>query len=312
MGTTRVKVIDLSSQNTEIKTARKHAEKLSGLGKLKQETKEKPEEAIAAPQADEQQESTQAAEEEALTEEKEVKETEPKSTKTDIKKARAKGQLKTHHQGSKYKNARKLLENKNYPLKEAFEILSKISYTKFDPTVEAYIHVSDKNVKGAVAMPFKKAQVKEKKYLIFSDRKITTDKKVIWADEKTTSDIEGGKLKPGKDFDTVVTVPKFMPSLTKIAKILGPKGLMPNPKNGTITENIEKLLEGEVSTSETPFRADPIGLVIPMTIGKLSQKQEELSSNLKALTTAIGQSKIKKASIKTTMSPQVRLDIATI
>ncbi len=307
MGTTRVKVIDLSSQNTEVKTARKRAEKLSGLENLKKEAKTKPEEEkVAAPQDTTEpelvDESTQVQTE--TTEQ-------PKEEKTS--KTKAKTQTKNSKpKGAKYQKAKGLVEEKNYPAKEAFELLTKISYTKFDPSIEAYVHVSDKNVKGTVTMPFKKAQVKEKKYLIFADKKIASDKQIIWADDKTAADIENGKLKPGKDFDTVITTSKFMPALAKIAKILGPKGLMPNPKNGTITENIEKLLEGSVEPAGTPFRADPIGLVIPVTIGKLSQKQEELNSNLKALTTAIGLSKIKKVSIKSTMSPQIRLDIATI
>lgn len=307
MGTTRVKVIDLSSQNTEVKTARKHAEKLSGLENPKKKTKTpKPEEVQALEPTE-----TNLVEESAQTPEETTPEL-PKEEKSS--KPKPKVQTKnSQHKGSKYQKAKGLIEEKNYPAKEAFELLTKISYTKFDPTIEAYVHVSDKNVKGTVAMPFKKDQVKEKKYLIFTDKRLTiNDKQIIWADEKTAEDIESGKLKPGKDFDTVITTPKFMPALAKIAKILGPKGLMPNPKNGTITENIERLLESSAEPTGTSFRADPIGLVIPMTIGKLSQKQEELNSNLKALTTAIGLSKIKKVSIKSTMSPQIRLDIATI
>ncbi len=311
MGTTRIKVIDLSSSQKEIKTSRKHAEKLAGPSK--KETKVKPEELKGKPQPpvdsqDQKLETEQPVEPEQILEpteqvEKKAPSAKPKKTKK-----------QKHHLGSNYKKARELVENKLYSTKEALELLPKTSFTKFDPAVEIHFGVSEKNIRGTVNFPHRKDQKKkEKTYLIFTDKKFTSENKnVVWANEKTIEDLESGNLKPAKDFDIVVATPHFMPSLAKVAKILGPRGMMPNPKNGTVTENIQKFLEESSSSVASEFKTDPSAPVVHVKIGKLSQKPEELAENLKALTTSIGTSKIKKAWITTTMGPAIRIDSATL
>lgn len=303
MGTTRIKVIDLSSNEKEIKTSRKHAEKLAGLEKLKREDKPKikvTEETITP--------TPSGAEEPEQTTKTENKE----KTKTPKPKVSVAKKNLEHHRGKKYQQAKQLIENRLYAKEEAFSLLPKTSITKFDPTVEIHLNVTDKNIKGSLTFPHLKTQEKEKKYLIFSDKKIETKKQVVWANNKTIAEIDKGILKPGKDFDTVISTPKYMPELTKIAKILGPKGLMPNPKNGTITENIDKILDGAGNNNLYYYKCDPTAPIIHTKIGKLSQKETELQENLKVLTNAIGPSKIKNATLTTSMGPGIRINAASL
>lgn len=311
MGTTRIKVIDLSSSQKEIKTSRKHAEKLAGPAK--KETKVKPEELKKQPQLptdsqDQQLEQEQPGESQQVLETPQQVEEKAPSPK------QKKSKKQKHHLGANYKKAKELIENKLYSTKEALELLPKTSFVKFDPAVEIHFGVSEKNIRGTVNFPHTKDQKKkEKMYLVFTDKKFPSENKnVLWATEKTVEELESGRLKPAKDFDVVVATPNFMPALAKVAKILGPRGMMPNPKNGTVTENIQKFLEDSSSSVSSEYKTDPSTPVVHIKIGKLSQKPEELAENLKALTASIGSSKIKKAWLTTTMGPAIKIDSATL
>lgn len=320
MGTTRIKVIDLSSDQKEIKTSRKHAEKLSGAAKLKSEDQK-----------------TQQSQKVDKSESQNIDESEnqsisvsgsgtPTQQSTDIADTQENRETdtsthkptdsQTHRQGKKYLQVKKQIENKIYKVKEALEIFPKTSTVKFDPSVEIHLNVVDQKIKGNVKFPHafkeKKGQ-KQTRYLIFTDKRLTiNDKPIVWGDEKTINDIENGTLKPSKDFDVVIASPKFMPKIAKIAKILGPRGMMPNPKNGTITEDFEKAVSGANSEEGYAFKSDPNAAIVHAKIGKLSQKPAELEENLKALITAVGQSKIKKATLTSTMGPPVKLDTASL
>lgn len=300
MGTTRIKVIDLSSDQQEIKTSRKHAEKLTGAAKLKEEKKptaEKPAEKEAKPKEE------KAAVADVASEKPEVVE-KPTSAKP---KAPSKVAKKQHHRSAKYQEVSKLIDkSKAYPAREALDLLSKISLTRFDPSVEVHLNLTDKNIRGKVNFPHPVGTKKIKKYLVFSSKK-TDAKNVIWADENAIAEIESGKLKPGRDFDQVITAPAYMPQLAKVAKILGPKGMMPNPKSGTIQEDPSKVL-GHVDDSYE-FKTEETAPIVHTKIGKLSDKHEALEQNLKALIAAVGPTKIRKAVIKSTMSPAVRIDL---
>ncbi|OGD92999.1 hypothetical protein A2697_05060 [Candidatus Curtissbacteria bacterium RIFCSPHIGHO2_01_FULL_41_44] len=326
MGTTRIKVIDLSSEKQEIKTSRKHArlaaslaargakraEKLAGPAKIKASS---PEGALAR----REEKKTKVKEEKGKTES-----TSPAidslpsvpSVPPVIKTKSAATRKTTHHLGKKYRQASQLIDkNKVYPAREAIDLLYKIKVTRFDPTVELHLNVTDKNIRGSVSLPHPVGKKKEKKILIFSDQKPETgDKQIIFCDEKTIDEIENGKLKPVRDFDQVLAQPKFIPGLTRVAKILGPRGLMPNPKNGTILDSQIQNFIAKIGKKKTGFgfQTDPTAPIIHTKLGKLSAKPAQIEENLKALVAAIGQTKIKKAFIKSTMSPGIKVDLATL
>lgn len=325
MGTTRVKIVDLSSVDEEKKV--KPAKKV-----VEQKPVEQPVEQISVekqkPAEEPTEEISQTLEEEAasiVSEEAKSKKTaakgeprssdereEPKTVAEPAKKRPAKvGKPKKqkHHLGKNYKSAKAGIEDRLYTPAEALDLIAKTSFTKFDPTVEIHLNVSDKNIKGSVAFPHSVGAKKEKKILFIGDSKTSDNKKIITGDEKTIEDIEKGNLKPGRDFDIVYSTPKFMPQLAKVAKILGPKGLMPNPKNGTIIDDIKKITTDD-SANSYDFRCDPKTPVIHAKIGKLSAKTPSLHENLKALILAVGPSKITRATLASTMGPGIHLDVS--
>lgn len=310
MGTTRIKVIDLSGEKEQVKTSRKHAEKISSVVKIKEEKKAKSEE----PPKEKTVEPGQAQEAEPITQAPPTESAKTPSAK--ITKTRP----NLRHLGLKYLKAKKLIEaGKNYPLPEAIELLNRTSITHFDPTVEVHLNVNDKNVRGQVQFPYPVDNKSEKIYLIFSDlpagrqdkRLTINDEPIIWGNEKTIEDIENGKLKPFRDFDVVIATRDFMPKLAKVAKILGPKGLMPNPKNATVIESTQDVLKKD-SQKGLEYKTDPTAPIIHTKIGKLSNKPNQLEENLKALIFAIGPAKIKKATLTSTMGPGIKLDLTSV
>lgn len=318
MGTTRIKVIDLSSDQEEIKTSRKHAEKLTGIAKVRDK-------GAKAPKVAQAPKVTEKPEEEPITEpisqiNTEVTQTQESTPRESLIKPKAATirpktttAKKKRTRGKKYQEALKLIDkNKSYTITEAIELLAKTSTTSFDPTVEVHLNVNDKNIRGKINFPHATGgKVKEKKYLIFADKQAKAEGNIIWGNESTITDIESGKLKAGRDFDTVITTPKFMPHLVKIAKILGPKGMMPNPKAGNITDDPTAEITTD-SDGAYEFRTDPTAPIIHTKIGKLSDKSEALAENLKVLIAAVGPTKIRKVILKSTMSPAIKLDPSSI
>ncbi|MBI3282827.1 hypothetical protein HYZ70_02015 [Candidatus Curtissbacteria bacterium] len=316
MGTTRIKVIDLSSDQKEIKTSRKHAEKLTGSPRLDQRV-----EAGALKLKEEKVKKTKEGErktEEAIRErtESELESSEPSQPSVITKPTApvtagsiSKSPKKLKQRSRKYQEVSKLIDkSKAYPVREALELLSKTSLTRFDPTVEVHLNVSEKNIRGKVNFPHPVGAKKAKRYLVFSAKR-TDAKNVIWGTQDSIAEIESGKLKPGRDFDAVITTPAFMPQLAIVAKILGPRGMMPNPKNGTIQEDPARAVGAGDDSYE--FRTDPTAPIVHTKIGKLSAKSDVLAQNLKTLIAAVGPTKVKKAVIKSTMSPAIKLDLNT-
>ncbi len=307
MGTTRVKLIDLSSDKKEVKTSRKHAQKITvDVDKETKVTKgtkgtEGTEEKIEALQSPTPSVPSVPSVPSNLT----AAQKNPKLGEATKPAASIRGK--------KYQSAANLIDkDKSYPAAEAIELLYKTSTTKFDPTVEVHLNVSEKNVRGSVNFPHSIGAKKEKKYLVFSAKKPSAEiKNTTWGDSETVNLIESGKLKPNRDFDVVVATPQFMPQLAKVAKILGPAGMMPNPKNGTVTDDVTKVLGGSAD-SNVEYRTDPTTPVVHSKLGKLSFKSNQIQENLRALTLSIGPNKIKKIIIKSTMSPAIKIDIPTI
>lgn len=221
--------------------------------------------------------------------------------------------------GKKYVNVAKLVDhNKLYTLPEAAELVKQTAMAKFDETVEITICLgidpkqAEQSIRGAVAMPH--GTGKSKKVLVLAKGEKIREAEQAKADftgaEDMIEKISGGWL----DFDVIVATPDIMKDLSKIGKILGPKGLMPNPKVGTVTFDIGKAV-AEIKKGKVEFRADA-SAVIHSLVGKVSFPAMNLIENTKALLEAIVKAKpttakgqyIKSMSICSTMGPGIRLD----
>ena len=308
MGTTRVKVIDLSSDKKEVKAARKHADKIAGAA-IQKDT-----EGAKVAKVSNIENDVTPSEPFVPSEPSEPADSTKSATQTNIPVSNKQKKTRTtsaHHKGKKWQEANtKVDKTKTYDKAEAIDLLYKTNFAKFDPTVELHINVTEKSVRGSVTLPHPiEVKKKEKKVLVFSDKKVDT-KGVIWADDATIGEIEAGRLKPNKDFDGVFAMAKFMPQLAKIAKVLCPAGMMPNPKNGTIIIDASKV-EADTASDAYEFRCDPTAAIIHTKIGKLSNKPTQIEENVKALVLAIGPAKIKTAILTSTMGPGIKLDISS-
>lgn len=217
---------------------------------------------------------------------------EEKKIEEPVKKAVKPGKAKPR--SKKYQEIVKDLDrNKAYPLHEAIDTVKKLSYTKFPATLEAHINTAQTGIRGLVSLPF--AAGKKLRILAFE------------GSDEVIEEINKGKV----DFDLVVTTPQYMPKLAKVARILGPRGLMPNPKNGTITDDIKKAVEG-FQAGKTEYKTEPKAPVIHLALGKLNQPNEELMANIKTLLQTLGKTKVKQVRLAPTMGPSVKLDLTSI
>lgn len=320
MGTKRIKVIDLASETEEVTTSRKHAAKLTTASKVKKEEEkgQSPKRKIVVPKKEKEEKEptkiqlkrkSQPKEEAAQAETIEEEKVEKVKTKSVAKEKKAEAAPK--QRSKNYQTAKNLIQSdKLYTPQEAIEIIFKSPKTKFDATIEAHINVVDKKVRPKVDFPYPVGEKKEEKYLVFSEKQPKVEgKKIVWASENTIEQITDGMLKPNRDFDVVIASPKYMPQLAKVAKILGPAGMMPNPKNGTITEDPTKFFKEDKGAAQE-LKQDPTTPVIHTKIGKISFKQNQVQENLDSLLFAIGPSKIRKAVITSTMGPGIKLDIS--
>lgn len=220
--------------------------------------------------------------------EEEKKEEEKKTKKT--KKTKPEKQPKSKNYLAK---ASLIKKNQLYPLDKALEILKSMRTAAFDETVELHISTKEKGISGQVVLPHgtgKKVRVK------------VADASSI---DNVISQIEKGQI----DFDFLVATPTIMAKLAKVARILGPKGLMPNPKNGTISDNPEKVVE-KLTAGQINFKTEQDFPLIHLVVGKKSFDNKQIEENIKAITTAIGSAKIKSLVMKLTMSPSIRVDPA--
>jgi large subunit ribosomal protein L1 len=189
-----------------------------------------------------------------------------------------------------YKQAKlKIDSDRTYSLSEALNLLKEVSLTKFDPTVELHLILKSGSFNQNVELPFSTGKTK----------------RIAVADDQIMAQIEAGKI----DFDVLFASPAQMGKLVKFAKVLGPKGLMPNPKNGTVVADPEaaaKKVAGQISVSLKTEKSAP---VIHTIIGKLSQKPAELTKNIETIFAALPQNQLKKAVIKSTMSPAIKFTL---
>lgn len=222
--------------------------------------------------------------------------------------------------GKKYVEVAKLVEkNKLYSVEEAISLVKKTSTTKFDSSVEVAMNLNldtkkaDQQLRGTICLP--NGTGKTKKILVIAKGPKAAEAKEAGADYVGDMDyLEKIEKENWFDFDTLIATPDMMPQLGKLGKILGPKGLMPNPKTGTVTMDIKKAVS-EVKQGRIEYRTDSYGNV-HIIIGKVSFKEEQLLENLKAFVSLILKTKpsvvkgtyVKNISISTTMGPGIKID----
>ena len=191
--------------------------------------------------------------------------------------------------GKKYVESKKKFDNvKVYSAAEAIKLVKETSYSKFDGTVELHLLVKKTGISAQVTLPH--AAGKTKRVEIASDATIE-------------------KLKNAKiDFDILIATPEMMPKLVPFARLLGPKGLMPNPKNGTLVPDAKKAQSFSAAT--VTLKTEKEAPLVHTVLGKVSQDAKELAENLEAIFKAFGGGKqIDKAYIKATMGPSVKVKI---
>ena len=223
--------------------------------------------------------------------------------------------------GKKYRAARELVDRfKHYGLVEALELAAKTATTKFDSSVEIHVNLgvdprqADQMVRASVVLPH--GTGKTIRVAVFADDKIAEDAKAAGADLVGTKEllaaIEKGKL----DFDILIAQPAGMAALGKVARILGPRGLMPNPKSGTVTQDVVKAVT-EAKAGKVEFRIDKQA-IIHQAVGKVSFKADDLLENASAFLSAVLKAKpaagkgtyVKAITVTSTMGPGIKVDAA--
>ena len=220
------------------------------------------------------------------------------------------------NRGKNYQSSAKLIDrNKLYEPAEAVKLIGEVAKAKFDETVEAHIRLgvdprrSDQQVRGAVVLPY--GTGKTKRVLVFAKGEKAHEAEEAGADYVGAEDL-AEKIKGGwMDFDITVATPDMMSTVGKLGKILGPRGLMPNPKTGTVTFDVAKAI-AEIKAGKVEYRVDKTGIV-HVPIGKASFGEEKLMANLAVLMDAIVKARpaaakgayLKSVSIAATMSPGV-------
>ncbi len=223
--------------------------------------------------------------------------------------------------GKKYKEARsKIDREKRYDMGEALDLLPQIAYAKFDETVEVAFRLgvdprhADQMVRGSVALP--NGLGKTVKIVVFVKGEKEKEAQEAGADFVGAEDLIDKIQKGWTDFDKAIATPDMMGAVSKLGKILGPRGLMPNPKVGTVTFDIARTVQ-EMKAGRVEFRVDKAGnLHIP--VGKVSFGKEKIIENINSLVEAIIRLKpasskgtyVKGIAVSTTMSPGIKVDPA--
>jgi large subunit ribosomal protein L1 len=184
---------------------------------------------------------------------------------------------------------KKIDKTKTYDLKTAVDLLKKLSASRKQNTLELNLNLTDSGIRGEAKLPHSTG--KQIKIEIFSDSTIA-------------------KLNANEtDFDLLLARPADMAKLARYARLLGPKGLMPNPKNGSISDNPEKRAEDLAKGATMSYKSEAKFPIMHLSFGKITQDENHLAENIKSLINTLGPKKVKSAFLKTTQSPSLKLDI---
>jgi large subunit ribosomal protein L1 len=224
--------------------------------------------------------------------------------------------------GRKYKAAKQQVPVKPHSIEEAVPLLQKVKFVKFDETVEMAVRLgvdpkhSDQMVRGTVVLPH--GLGKSKRVLVIANAEKQREAREAGADEiggeELVEKITGGWM----DFDAVVATPDMMRAVGRLGKVLGPRGLMPNPKTGTVTPDVARAVQ-EIKAGKVEFRVDKAG-VVHAPIGKLSFAADRLIANAHALMDNIVKAKpaaakgryLKSVTMSSTMGPGVKIDTSHV
>jgi len=224
--------------------------------------------------------------------------------------------------GKKYQASAKLVDKLAYTLGEAMPVIKKAAFAKFDETVEVAMRLgvdpkhADQMVRGTVVLPH--GLGKSKRVIVLASGDKVREARDAGADEvggeEMVQKIQGGWL----DFEAVIATPDMMKSVGKLGKILGPRGLMPNPKTGTVTLDVARAVK-EVKAGKIEFRVDKTG-IIHCPVGKASFAAEKLAANAQALIQSVLKAKpatakgryVRSIVISSTMGPGVPIDLASV
>jgi large subunit ribosomal protein L1 len=224
--------------------------------------------------------------------------------------------------GKKYQAARQQVPARPHTIEEAVPLVQKVKYAKFDETVELAVRLgvdpkhSDQMVRGTVVLPH--GLGKSKKVLVIANADKQREAREAGADEiggeELVEKINGGWM----DFDAVVATPDMMRAVGKLGKVLGPRGLMPNPKTGTVTLEVTKAVQ-EIKAGKVEFRVDKAGIV-HAPIGKMSFAAERLIANAHALMENIVKARpaaakgkfLKSVTMSSTMGPGIAIDTSHV
>jgi large subunit ribosomal protein L1 len=224
--------------------------------------------------------------------------------------------------GKKYRESAKLVNKAAYTLAEGMPVVKQAAFAKFDETVEVALRLgvdpkhADQMVRGTVVLPH--GLGKSKRVIAIASGDKVREAREAGADEVGGDDlvqkIQGGWM----EFDAVVATPDMMKSVGKLGKVLGPRGLMPNPKTGTVTLDVARAVK-EVKAGKVEFRVDKTG-IIHCPVGKVSFAAEKLAENAQALIASVLKAKpatakgryVRSIVVSSTMGPGVRIDLASV
>ena len=218
------------------------------------------------------------------------------------------------------KSAEQIEHGKSYSLNDAVDLAKKTSHVKFDATVELHVNLNvdpkqaDQNIRDTLVLPA--GSGKTVKVAVFTDDAAAAKK--AGADLAGSEELLAMLDKGATDFDILIATPKMMPQLGKYARTLGPRGLMPNPKSGTVTTDITKAV-GEAKAGRVEYRVDSTGIV-HLGVGKVSFNQQQLLDNIQAVLASLRSNKpqavkgayIKSVYLTTSMGPSVVVDTASV